>query len=172
MTPEFSRIVDRHQIAAAPLAIAATEKERAALAARFGLVRIDRLETTVTLIADGDTVDAKGTLHAAWVQSCAISGEDLPQQTNEPISLRFVPGGENHGTEEEIELSASDHARDDIHYTGTGFDLGEAVAQSLALAVDPFAAGPGAESARQSAGLAGEGPSGPFAALSGLKLGK
>ncbi len=49
------------------------------------------------------------------------------------------------------------------------FDLGEAVAQSLALAIDPYAVGPSAEQARKDAGLGDEAASGPFAALAGLK---
>ena len=48
-------------------------------------------------------------------------------------------------------------------------DVGEAVAQSLALAIDPFAVGPDAERARQQAGLLDEGQAGPFAALAALK---
>ena len=49
------------------------------------------------------------------------------------------------------------------------FDLGEAVAQDLALAIDPYAVGPGAERARKEAGLLDEAAAGPFAALEALK---
>ena len=53
--------------------------------------------------------------------------------------------------------------------SSSALDLGEAIAQSLALAVDPFATGPGAEQARKEAGLMDEGAAGPFAALAALK---
>ncbi|QYU69205.1 hypothetical protein J4558_03410 [Leptolyngbya sp. 15MV] len=44
------------------------------------------------------------------------------------------------------------------------FDLGEAVAQSLGLAIDPYAVGPEAEAARREAGIASDDvPSGPLA---------
>jgi len=69
-----------------------------------------------------------------------------------------------------VELDAED--LDEIEYEGSSFDLGEAVAQSLALAIDPFATGPGAEEARRRAGLMGEGEAGPFAALKGMKFGE
>ena len=59
-------------------------------------------------------------------------------------------------------------ACDEIEYSGTSFDLGEAVAQSLALVIDPFAVGPNAEEARRKAGLIGEEAAGPFAALAKL----
>lgn len=168
--PEFSRIVDLRQITAAPLTLVATEDERRALATRFALVRIDRLEATLTLAATGDTVDAKGRLQAAWVQPCAVSGEDLAQATDEPLALRFVQGAPLPDPDEEIELS--DAACDEIEYSGTTFDLGEAVAQSMALAIDPFATGPEADAARQRAGIVGEGAGGAFAALAKLKLDK
>lgn len=170
MTPEFSRPVDLRQITAAPLTLAATPEERTALATRFSLVSIDRLEATVSLEADGKTVSAKGKFSAAWVQPCAISGEDLAQSADEDITLRFVPARTDHTPDEEIELSESE--LDEIEYTGTAFDLGEAVAQSLALAIDPFATGPEAETARKASGIVSEGSTGAFAALAGLKLKK
>lgn len=168
--PEFSRMVDLRQITAAPLNLTASEPECAALAARFGLVRLDRLAATVTLVAAGDVVTATGRISAAWVQPCAVSGEDLAQTTDEPLTLRFVPEAPLPDSEEEIELTAEDC--DEIAYSGTSFDLGEAVAQSLGLAIDPFACGPNAEAARRAAGIVSEGAAGPFGALAGLKLGK
>jgi len=165
--PEFSRPVDLRQITDRPVTLEATAEERAALARRFALVGIDRLEVEVTLEADGETVSATGRLRAAFVQSCAVSGEDLAVAIDEPLALRFVP--ETEVTEEEIELEESE--LDEIPYAGTSFDLGEAVAQSLALAIDPYAVGPNAEQARKDAGLLDEGAAGPFAALAALKKG-
>ena len=152
------------------LSLTAHEAERAALAARFGLVRIDRLDAEVTLERVGEAVTATGSLDADIVQSCAISAEDLPIVVNEPLAFRFVPARGDRAPDEEIELDAADC--DEIEYGGTTFDLGEAVAQSLALAIDPFATGPQAEEARRSAGLLGEQDAGPFAALRKLDLKK
>ncbi|MBC2666033.1 DUF177 domain-containing protein [Novosphingobium flavum] len=168
--PEFSRPIDRRQLSPAPLSLSATREERAALAHRFALVSIGRLEAIVTLTADGDVVNAAGSLAAEWVQPCAISGEDLPQKASESLALRFVPTTGAQAPDEEVELTAAD--LDEIEYTGHTFDLGEAIAQSLALAIDPFAAGPEADRARKEAGILGESASGPFAALAGLKLPK
>jgi uncharacterized metal-binding protein YceD (DUF177 family) len=162
---ELPRPVDLRQILAKPVAIEATGDERAALARRFALVRIDRLEAEVALEVDGEAINAKGRLRAAIVQSCAISGEDLPVAIDEPLALRFVP--EKPVVEEEIELEGS--ALDEIPFDGHAFDLGEAVAQSLALAIDPYAVGPNAERVRKQAGLLDEAAAGPFAALAALK---
>lgn len=170
MTPEFSRPFDLRQIGNDPVALTATPEEREALARRFGLVSVGNLEATLTLDPEGPVVNARGRLKADWVQPCAISGEDLAQQADEPIAFRFVPEGQPHAPDEEIELTEGDC--DEIEYAGTSFDLGEAVAQSLALAIDPFATGPDADRARQESGILEEGSSGPFAALAGLKLKK
>ena len=163
--PEFSRIVDRRHLTAPPVKLVANEGERRALASRFGLVRIDRLEAVVELEADGDAVIANGTLSAEIVQSCAVSGDDLPVTISEPVALRFVP--EKRVETEELELAEEE--LDEIPYSGTSFDLGEAVAQSLALAIDPFATGPDADRVRKEKGLSDEAASGPFAALAALK---
>ena len=170
MNPEFSRIVDLRLLTEAPLVLTATAEECRALAARFDLVTVERLAAELALIREGAVITATGRMRAAWVQPCAISGEDLAQSADELISFRFVPRSAAHTPAEEVELSGE--ALDEIEYDGTTFDLGEEVAQSLGLAIDPFAAGPDADAARQAAGIFSEDPAGPFAALSGLKLGK
>jgi len=164
-TPEFSRPVDERQLTARPVGIEASADERRALARRFALVAIKSLKATVRFERDGEAVRAQGRLSAAIVQSCAISGEDLPVSIEEALVLRFVP--ERHPEDEEIELDAQD--LDEIPFEGDEFDLGEAVAQSLALAIDPYAIGPEADRVRKEAGLGDEAASGPFAALAALK---
>jgi uncharacterized metal-binding protein YceD (DUF177 family) len=119
------------------------------------------------LTPDGAAVLASGRLDAAVVQSCAISGEDLAVEIAEPVAIRFVPESAAPHPEEEVELDAN--ALDEIEMTDGRFDLGEAVAQSLALAIDPFATGPQAEEARRKAGIVDQARSGPFAALAALR---
>ena len=69
--------------------------------------------------------------------------------------------------EEELELEEDD--LDEIPFEGHTIDLGEAVAQSLALAIDPYATGPQADRVRKEVGLSDETANGPFAALAALK---
>ncbi|HEX4848662.1 MAG TPA: DUF177 domain-containing protein, partial [Novosphingobium sp.] len=164
---EFSRTYDPRLLPGSAVELAATEAECAALAKRFGLVRIDRLSATVDLEREANGASAKGRLTAAIVQSCAVSGEDLPVSIDEPVSLHFVPAGAPSSPDEEIELEEAE--LDEIEFTGSLFDLGEALAQTLALAIDPYAIGPNAEEARRKAGLLDKDTSGPFAALAALK---
>jgi uncharacterized metal-binding protein YceD (DUF177 family) len=165
---EFTRILDQRHVDGTPLHIEASPQECARLAQRFLLVRVDALSADVRLTKDDTAVVATGRLSARIVQSCAISAEDLPVTIDEPLALRFVkPQDLSAGFDEEIELTDADC--DEIPFDGERFDLGEAVAQSLALAIDPYAEGPGAAKVRAS-GLLGEENLSPFAALAGLKL--
>ena len=110
---------------------------------------------------------------ADFVQSCAVSGDDLPISIEEQITLRFVPAATLEASEEDEEIELAEEELDEIAYEGTSFDLGEAVAQSLALAIDPYAVGPEADEARRRHGLVEEGKAdGPLAeALRELKGG-
>lgn len=164
MTPEFSRPFDIRQLDHRAVQLVADQAERTALARRFGIVRIDRLEAEVVLERAGEALNAAGTLSADIVQSCAVSAEDLPVEIREPLTFRFVPDTAPHRPDEEVELDADE--LDEIEFSGTTIDLGEAVAQSVALAIDPFATGPQAEAARK---LLDEGSASPFAALAALK---
>ena len=164
---EFTRIVDTRQLPAQALRLAADAAECAALAERFLLVAVNRLEAVVELEPDGAAVRASGRVKADVVQSCAVSGEDLAVRIDEPVELRFVPETSAWRPDEEIELEA--HELDEIPFRGTQFDLGEAIAQSLALAIDPYLTGPDAERARREAGLLDPADSGPFAALKALR---
>lgn len=164
-SPEFSRMADATRFDGKPIAIEADEAERAALARRFGLISIERLTAEVVLSPAGEAVLADGTLRASIVQSCAISGEDLPVEIEEPLALRFVPETDR---VEPGELELTEDELDEIPFAGRSFDLGEAVAQSLALAIDPYATGPQAEEVRREQ-LGDPEASGPFAGLANLK---
>ena len=165
-SPEFSRMIDARAVDGRQLVLTASGAECAALARRFALVGVDGLEATVLLARDGADISADGRLTARIVQPCAVSGEDLPVSIDEPLHIRFVPAGDS-GPAEEIEISADDC--DEIPYSGAHIDLGEAVAQTLGLAIDPYASGEHAEAAR--AGLIAP-AGGAFAGLAKLKLGK
>jgi uncharacterized protein YutE (UPF0331/DUF86 family) len=54
-------------------------------------------------------------------------------------------------------------------YTDGAIDLGEAVAQTMALALDPFPRSTNAEAALREAGVISEEEAGPFGALKGLR---
>nr|WP_295114224.1 DUF177 domain-containing protein [uncultured Caulobacter sp.] len=163
-------MIKARPLPAGAVVIEASPEERAALAVRFGLGAVESLRAEVTLEQKPRAIRATGRLRAAIMQPCAISGEDFPVTIDEPVDLRFVEEHQRPATEdEEIELEADDC--DEIEFSGDMFDLGEAVAQTLGLAIDPYAEGPNADAARAAAGIVQEGEQlGPLAdLLSGLK---
>lgn len=168
MTPEFSRPYRLDELGGGVRAVTieADEAERAALATRFGLIQIDALAVTAELVREGDAVVATGKLRASVVQACVASGDPVPAIIAEDFALRFLPEAEVDAAEE-IELHEND--LDVIPYEGSAVDLGEAAAQTLALALDPFPRVPDAEEKLRAAGVIGEEDAGPFAALKALR---
>lgn len=162
---ELPRMVKVRPLPGEPVVIEASEAERAALAARFGLGAVQSLRAEVTLENKPRAIRATGRVVASVMQPCAVSGEDFPLTIDEPVDLRFVEEIQRPATEgEEIELEADDC--DEIEYAGDMFDLGEAVAQTLGLAIDPYAEGPNADAVRAAAGIVPEGEQrGPLADL-------
>ncbi|KPF62750.1 DNA-binding protein [Porphyrobacter sp. AAP60] len=165
-------MVKARPLPAGLVVIEASLEERTALAVRFGLGAVQSLRAEVALDQKARAIRATGRLKAAIMQPCAISTEVFPVMIDEPIDLRFVEDSGRPMTEGEaleIELEADDC--DEIAFTGDMFDLGEAVAQTLGLAIDPYAEGPNADAARKAAGIVREGDQlGPLAAaLSALK---
>ena len=164
---ELQRIVKLDRLPG-QLTVQADEGERAALAKRFGLPSIERLQAVVTLTQAGDAIDATGRLDAAFHQRCAISEEPFANTLEEPLAIRFVPALTVASEDGELEFGADEP--DEIEYDGAAFDLGEAVAQSFGLSLDPYATGPDADSVRRETGIVDEDtPGGPFAALAALK---
>ena len=169
---ELTRMVKARPLPAEPVVIEATAEECAALAARFALGAVHSLRAEVALEQKPRAICAAGRLKAAIMQPCAISGEDFPVTIDEAVDLRFIEDSGRAMTADEaleIELDADDC--DEIAYNGDMFDLGEAVAQTLGLAIDPYAEGPNADAARAAAGIVAEGDQrGPLAdLLAGLK---
>ncbi len=146
------------------VAIAAETGERAALARRFGLIAVDLLEARFTLRREGDAVLATGRVTAAVTQACAATGEPLVAVVDEQVALRFVA---EQDVPEELELT--EDALDTLPVENGLIDLGEAAAETMALALDPFARRPDAGAALAAAGVSDEDPAGPFASLAGLK---
>ncbi len=170
---EFSRAFALNTIGAAPrtLSISATSEECSALATRFDLVAIDRLEATATLINEGDAILCTGVLSADVTQQCVATAAPIATALTADFTIRFVAHLNEASQADEIEIDIDDC--DMIEHDGQSIDLGEAVAQTLSLSLNPFPRAQGAGEALKSAGVIGEDEVGS-AAFAGLKslLGK
>jgi len=174
---EFSRVcvVDRLDEDEFVERIAANETERAALARRFDLVSLDRLEAEVTLrrVGHGPVVRLAGSVHANLVQSCVVSLEPVEREIDEDFVVHFAPdrGDAPHGhVIDEIYEERDDDPPEPL--VGGQIDIGEAVAQQLALALDPYPRRPGISLKDVLSALnensSKAGADGPFAALARL----
>jgi len=165
--PEFSRLerIDTIGEGEREISVTATESERAALAERFGLKAIERLEGVFRVRRDAGGIVARGNVQASVVQSCVVTDDPLPVTLDEPVALRFVAEGEPEA--DEIELD--EDALDTMSFDGAAIDLGEAAAETMALALDPFPRGPNAAAVLREAGVISEEEAKPMGALAGLK---
>ena len=167
-TNEFARPIRLDVLGPGPrdFDFAAGVEERTALARRFALVSIDRLEVTAAVRREGPGAYAEGRVAAEVVQSCVATDVPIPARIDVPFTLRFVPEGAE-AVGDEVELSEDDC--DTVEFTGSAIDLGEAAAETLVLSLDPFPRAAGADAVLREAGVLEEGEAGPFAALKALK---
>ena len=170
ITPEFSRpvAVDQRHDQGLDVTIEANEAERAALASRFGILAIDALTATLHLKPLGrGMVRLEGHLKAQVHQACVVTLVDVVQAIDDRFERVYAPSG-----------AATDDERDEVEVDYEGeeppeplvdgiIDLGEATAEELALALDPYPRAPGA--VFEAPGDEGEAKANPFAALAKLK---
>jgi uncharacterized metal-binding protein YceD (DUF177 family) len=151
------------------LELVADEAERRAIANRLDLNRLERLDAHVTLSPAGPIVRAEGRIAATLEQSCVVTGEPVASHVDEPFALLFMPEPQVAAPDEEIELGGQDC--DVVFYDGAAIDLGTAIADTLALSIDPYPRSAAADAALREAGVLTEEQASPFAALAALKKG-
>jgi uncharacterized metal-binding protein YceD (DUF177 family) len=147
--------------------LVADEAERGSIAARLGIARLDRLDAHAELSRTDDVVRAKGRLMASLDQECVVTGEPVAAHVDEAFEVLFVRPPESSAPDEEVELGSADC--DVVFYNGGTIDLGSAIADSLALSLDPYPRSAGAEAALKDAGVMTEAEASPFAILAQLK---
>jgi uncharacterized metal-binding protein YceD (DUF177 family) len=141
MTPELSRLFPADRVDDTPVSVEVTAdaNECAALARRLQIPAVSTLHCAFRLTRLSPAVIlAEAQLDAEVIQTCVISLDDFAARIDESFRLRFVP----EGTESDNPDPEDD---DEIGYSGVVLDLGEAAAQQLALALDPYPRAPGAE---------------------------
>jgi uncharacterized metal-binding protein YceD (DUF177 family) len=168
MSDRFAHQVRLDQIRGGDrLDLVADDAERNGIAKRLSLPSIERLEAHACLTRTGDIVRAEGRLVAALEQSCVVTGDPVAAHVDEPFTLLFTPEPPGGGPDEEIELGETDC--DVVFYDGAVIDLGGAIADTLALSLDPYPRTAGAEAALKEAGVLTEEQTSPFAVLAKLR---
>ncbi|MBM3559659.1 MAG: DUF177 domain-containing protein [Alphaproteobacteria bacterium] len=156
------------------LEIVADPAECAALARRFGLAALVSLSAKLRLRRNTiGHVLVVGHVSAAPVYTCVVTVEPFTGAVEEDFSLRFAPPD----GEEPADRSAGPEDEDPPEpLAGDALELGEVVAQQLALALDPHPRSPKAKldeaarnAAREDDGERAGRSEGPFAALERLR---
>jgi Large ribosomal RNA subunit accumulation protein YceD len=138
---EFSRPVEISRLPAASTAmtVEASGAECAALARRFSLLALERLAADLKLewIA-AHLIRLEATLSADIVQECVVTLEPVRSHIEDRFVLLYGAAAEAR----EVLLNEEEEVFEPI--VDGRIDLGEAVAQQLSLAIDPFPRAPGA----------------------------
>jgi hypothetical protein len=170
--PEFSRPIDLTDLAPGGLErdLEASAEECAGLARRFELEALAALSASLRILPLSGGVGARveGRFQARLTRLCVISLEPFDAEVAESFKLDLLPaelidngGAVEQFTEEDVEP-----------FAGPSLDLGELVAQYLALALDPHPRRPGVALDAALPGAAEparDGRAGPFAALGELR---
>ncbi|MBI2236702.1 MAG: DUF177 domain-containing protein [Magnetospirillum sp.] len=170
MDVEFSRPVRVERLGAAgsDFEIEANEAERRALAERLDLVELSSLSARLRLkLLSGGLVRLSGRLSAEVVQSCVVTLQPVAASLDVAVELTYGP--DDADGDGEVELTFEGDDPPDAIVDGT-IDMGEAVAEQLALELNPFPRAPGAvfEAPAEAPDTAAERRN-PFAALAGLR---
>jgi hypothetical protein len=143
LTNEFSRrlVIDPWPGDGVAVDVSADPAERRALAERFGLLEVRDLRGHGRLEWRGAELVLRGWMEADFVQECVVSLEPVAARLREPVERRYRLGGPSaermrfdpHGTvlmeEEEAEVEP---------VAGREIDVGEAFAEELGLALEPY----------------------------------
>jgi hypothetical protein len=139
--PEFSRLVLRDSFGPEGvfLVLEADEAERAQLAERFGLLSLDFLKAKVEIKPLGrkGVVRLEGDITARLTQASVVSLQPVHAAIEARFSRLYAPGEEIEKQTGDVDILADDADPPDPFING-GIDAGEAVAEELALALDPY----------------------------------
>jgi len=142
--PEFSRPVSVGRLGGSPShhPIAATAAERDALARRFDIVSLERLEGMVTLTRRSDgTVRLVAEFSADLTQACVVTLEPVPAALTETLVVIFDPKLDEDAADALALERPDDEMREPL--TEDAIDIGEVVAQQLSIIMEPYPRLPG-----------------------------
>ena len=147
----------------------ATPGECAALASAFDLPAVLSVEAALTARPQPKGgLALEGRVAARLRLLCVVTDELFDQDFAEPVSRRYLPGLVE-AVVREVEVGALEEDAPDP-LPPEGVDLLELVREALALGLDPHPRAPGADIAElEYEPEADEAPTGPFAALAGLR---
>lgn len=143
--PEFSRPIELSHLddgEERTESVSATAEECAALARRFGLEAVERIEAKVRLVRRGTQILAQAEVVADAVQTCVVSLDPVPAHLNFSIEQFYDPDVRESGEFDEL-LDVDDDDPPEPLVDDT-VDVGELIAERFGLELDPYPRKPGA----------------------------
>ena len=173
---KFSRpfAVEDLKARGATVHIEADAGERTALARRLGLLSIDSLSAGGTLgwTTDKALIRLEARLEAHVVQECVVTLEAVPAHIDARFSRLYEPERGDDDGERELDIPPDEEDPPES-LAGDFLDVGEAVAEQLALELEPFPRAAGIAFDGYSSGPTGDDGPGdrenPFAVLAQLE---
>ena len=139
VSPEFPRpvAVDRLGSRETRMTVTATPEECAALAKRYGILAVDSLTARLRLrrLSGSGLIRLTGTLSASVAQACVVTLEPVPEQVEESFEMLY---GVNKDADDMEVLVHFDEVDPPEPIEHGEIDVGEAVAEHLALGLEPF----------------------------------
>lgn len=126
--------------------VEATEEERDGLAERFKVVSIDKLQADITVgkVTNPKAISVAGDLSADLIQQCIVTLKNVPEKVQEHFELLLV-SPELAAEFDEDEVYADPEAPDYDSFDDDVIPVGEIVAQTLSVMMNPYPRVPGAE---------------------------
>ena len=150
--------------------IVVAEDDRAAIARQYGLVSIPSLEADITVRPwRRQGVKIEGTVAARVEQTCVVTLDAFVSRLEAPFERYYLRGNAPGHTGSVMTIDPLEEEDPEALETNK-IDVGQAILETLSLALDPYPRKPGAEFSWQDpAETGGEGRDSPFAVLKGLK---
>ncbi len=170
LPPEFSRPLDVTRVPAHGCTerISAEPKECTALAQRFGLPTIHALAAELQVTRwRGEGLKIKGRFTVDLEQICVVSLDMFRSTLADEFESYFLPAGKVAGKDD-----AAIEDGDAEPFENGIIDMGEAVAEAVALAIDPYPRKPGVAFADVVESASSTEERNPFAGLGRLKKDK
>lgn len=142
MVPEFSRVFNLDKVGQLPYKyeITATAEELTALAARFDLLRVEKLGALLEIRKSDHNGDFEvyAKVIADVVQACIATLAEVPDHLEFEFKLSLVEGDEDRFHDDMDWHTEAEKEYDLEFYQNNEIDFGEVTAQYLSLELNPY----------------------------------
>lgn len=156
LTPEWSHPIDAADLdpQGKKIVIEANDAQRAALANRLGVARVQSAKAELRLTPEGARVHVAGHLSAKILQNCAVTLEPIESGIEEEFeawyadpgkAVSFMKARHEKQRHSQTEMPVLEESDDPEEMENGMIDVGELATQYFSLAINPYPHAPGAQ---------------------------